>query len=102
MRHIAVGGSNGDGEIGIPRIIDAQTHARRKRGARGQIERSVTGISRGDDNDNSGTLRYVSIRYPGTVFAPARELNSEAQLEPSRWCWQYRQELVADVAVNRI
>jgi len=28
-----------------------------------------------DDNDNSGTLRYVSIRYPGTVFAPARELN---------------------------
>jgi hypothetical protein len=28
-----------------------------------------------DDNDNSGTLRYVSIRYPGTVFAPNRELN---------------------------
>lgn len=29
----------------------------------------------GDDNDSSGTLRYVSIRHPGTVFAPARELN---------------------------
>jgi hypothetical protein len=29
----------------------------------------------GDDNDNSGTLRYVSIRYPGNQFAPARELN---------------------------
>ncbi|MFM1770491.1 MAG: hypothetical protein RJA22_3020, partial [Verrucomicrobiota bacterium] len=28
-----------------------------------------------DDDDNSGALRYVSIRYPGTVFAPARELN---------------------------
>lgn len=28
-----------------------------------------------DDNDNSGVLRYVSIRYPGNVFAPARELN---------------------------
>jgi hypothetical protein len=28
-----------------------------------------------DDNDSSGTLRYVSIRYPGTVFAPNRELN---------------------------
>jgi hypothetical protein len=29
----------------------------------------------GDDNDNSGAMRYVSIRYPGTVFAPNRELN---------------------------
>ena len=28
-----------------------------------------------DDADNSGVLRYVSIRYPGNVFAPARELN---------------------------
>ncbi len=28
-----------------------------------------------DDTDNSGVLRYVSIRYPGNVFAPARELN---------------------------
>ena len=28
-----------------------------------------------DDSDNSGVMRYVSIRYPGTVFAPARELN---------------------------
>jgi len=28
-----------------------------------------------DDNDDSGTLRYVSIRYPGTVFAANRELN---------------------------
>ena len=28
-----------------------------------------------DDNDSSGTLRYVSIRYPGTVFAANRELN---------------------------
>jgi hypothetical protein len=28
-----------------------------------------------DDNDNSGTLRYVSIRYPGNTFAPAREMN---------------------------
>jgi hypothetical protein len=28
-----------------------------------------------NDEDDSGTLRYVSIRYPGTVFAPARELN---------------------------
>ncbi len=28
-----------------------------------------------DDNDDSGTLRYVSIRYPGNTFAPARELN---------------------------
>jgi hypothetical protein len=29
-----------------------------------------------DDNDNSGVLRYVSIRHTGNVFAPARELNS--------------------------
>src|SRR5262245_18271891 len=28
-----------------------------------------------DDTDSSGTLRYVSIRYPGTVFAPNKELN---------------------------
>jgi hypothetical protein len=28
-----------------------------------------------NDNDNSGILRYISIRYPGNVFAPARELN---------------------------
>ena len=28
-----------------------------------------------DDEDNSGILRYVSIRYPGNVFAPNRELN---------------------------
>jgi hypothetical protein len=28
-----------------------------------------------DDLDDSGIIRYVSIRYPGTVFAPARELN---------------------------
>ncbi|HSH16017.1 MAG TPA: hypothetical protein VLD18_08290, partial [Verrucomicrobiae bacterium] len=28
-----------------------------------------------DDEDNSGTLRYVSIRYPGTLFAANRELN---------------------------
>lgn len=28
-----------------------------------------------DDADNSGVIRYVSIRYPGNVFAPARELN---------------------------
>jgi hypothetical protein len=28
-----------------------------------------------DDTDSSGALRYVSIRYPGNVFAPARELN---------------------------
>ena len=53
VRHIAVGGSDGDGEIGISRIIDAQTHARRKRRARGQIERSITGIPGGDDNDNT-------------------------------------------------
>lgn len=28
-----------------------------------------------DDEDNSGVLRYVSIRYPGNIFAPNRELN---------------------------
>lgn len=28
-----------------------------------------------DDTDNSGTLRYLSIRYPGNTFAPAREMN---------------------------
>ena len=28
-----------------------------------------------DDTDNSGTLRYVSIRHPGNVFASGRELN---------------------------
>jgi hypothetical protein len=28
-----------------------------------------------DDSDSSGELRYVSIRYPGIVFAPAKELN---------------------------
>jgi hypothetical protein len=28
-----------------------------------------------NDNDNSGIMRYVSIRYPGNVFAPNRELN---------------------------
>jgi hypothetical protein len=28
-----------------------------------------------DDTDNSGALSYVSIRYPGIVFAPAKELN---------------------------
>ena len=28
-----------------------------------------------DDTDISGIVRYVSIRYPGNVFAPARELN---------------------------
>ncbi|MBI2947847.1 MAG: hypothetical protein HYY23_09370 [Verrucomicrobia bacterium] len=29
-----------------------------------------------NDDDNSGVLRYVSIRHTGNVFAPARELNS--------------------------
>lgn len=29
----------------------------------------------GDDTDDSGTLRYVSIRYPGNTFAPNSELN---------------------------
>jgi len=28
-----------------------------------------------DDNDNSGALRYVSIRYPGKEFSTGRELN---------------------------
>jgi len=28
-----------------------------------------------DDNDNSGIIRYVSIRYAGNEFAPAKELN---------------------------
>lgn len=28
-----------------------------------------------NDADSSGQLRYVSIRYPGNVFAPAKELN---------------------------
>jgi hypothetical protein len=28
-----------------------------------------------DDNDNSGVLRYVSIRHGGTVLAPNKELN---------------------------
>jgi hypothetical protein len=28
-----------------------------------------------DDNDNSGTLRYVSIRYAGAIIATANELN---------------------------
>jgi len=29
----------------------------------------------GDDNDSSGTLRYVSIRHAGVVFQPNKELN---------------------------
>ncbi len=28
-----------------------------------------------NDTDNSGTMRYVSIRYPGNTFAPNSELN---------------------------
>ena len=28
-----------------------------------------------DDTDNSGVFRYVSIRYPGTVILPNKELN---------------------------
>ena len=28
-----------------------------------------------NDADSSGALKYVSIRYPGIVFAPAKELN---------------------------
>jgi hypothetical protein len=28
-----------------------------------------------DDNDNSGVIRYVSIRYPGTVILPNKEIN---------------------------
>lgn len=69
MRHIAVGGSDGDSEIGISRIIDAQTHTRRKRGARGQIERSVTSISGGDDNDNSGADQPFHFHTERTLTA---------------------------------
>lgn len=29
-----------------------------------------------DDDDNSGALRYVSIRHTGNTFAPAKELNA--------------------------
>jgi hypothetical protein len=29
----------------------------------------------GNDNDNSGVMRYVSIRYPGSVLAPNNEIN---------------------------
>ncbi len=28
-----------------------------------------------DDNDNSGVIKYVSIRYPGSVLAPNNEIN---------------------------
>ena len=36
-------------------------------------DRSSRGCN--DDNDNSGILRYVSIRHGGTVLAPNKELN---------------------------
>ena len=48
-----MGGPDGDGEIGIAGIIDAQTHARRKRRSSGQIERSIAGVAGSHDNDHT-------------------------------------------------
>ena len=42
-------------------------------GTTGGLEQHKFGGS--DDSDSSGALKYVSIRYPGIVFAPAKELN---------------------------
>lgn len=42
-------------------------------GTTGELEQHKFGGN--DDNDSSGELRYVSIRYPGIVFAAAKELN---------------------------
>lgn len=54
--------------------------AKNNQGTNVQIEGTSAGESRNffggtDDNDNSGTLKYVRIEFPGYVFAPNNEIN---------------------------
>lgn len=60
---------NAAGQAATPRyeVYEGTTGA-------GAIPEQIFGGS--DDTDSSGELKYVSIRYSGTVFAPAKELNS--------------------------
>ncbi len=60
--------SDANGNVASPRFEVFE-------GTTGGTNNALNMFGGSDDADSSGALRYVSIRYPGIVFAPSRELN---------------------------
>ena len=60
VRHVAMRRADGDGEVGVARVIDRQSHSRAGRADRG-LERAVAGIAGGDHDDDAGFHQAIDL-----------------------------------------